>query len=85
MTEEPEELHETSEDELEKELVLIENLIKNAPDENQAVAAYRICMAAIIWGSRNEFEVVGILEEVRRNYFGCECEGCDGCDEEEGN
>jgi len=77
MSEEQEEQHVTSEDELEKELVLIRELIKHTPQENQALAACRICMEAIVWGSFNGFEAVGILESVKRDYLDLEI-GCDG-------
>jgi hypothetical protein len=86
MTDDQEEQHVTSEDELKKELVLIRELIKRAPQENQAFAAYNICMEAIIWGSNTVFEAVGILESVKQDYLdlGGECNGdCEHCDQEE--
>lgn len=55
-------------DEVEKELVLIRELIKRVPEEYRSDAASMIIREAVIFGSFNHFEALGILEEAKLEY-----------------
>jgi len=68
-------------DEVEKEIVLIGNLIKRLPPDNQQDAAFRIALEAVIWGADTGYTVIGILEEVKQSYLRGLCEEDCCCDE----
>ena len=50
-------------------LELIGNYIQTLPNEEKSGMTYRIIYEAIIWGSRNDFEAMGILEIVKLDYI----------------
>ncbi len=56
---------ETTWDEVEKEIVLIESLVRRLPDEEKGYAAVRIAMAAVLWAGGTFYEQIGILEEAK--------------------
>ncbi len=82
--EEIEEVHHvTSQDELEKELKLIRSLVEQTECENQAYAAYRIMMEALIWGARSMFEAEGMLKGLWREYHAVCCRSYSQDEEED--
>jgi hypothetical protein len=54
--------HVASWDEVEKEVVLIANMIKQLSDEHKVAAAVRISFEAALWAGGTDAEMLGILE-----------------------
>ncbi len=54
--------HIASWDEVEKEVVLVANMIKQLPDEHKIAAAVRIAFEAALWAGTTDAEMLGILE-----------------------
>jgi hypothetical protein len=57
--------HIASWDEVEKEVRLVANMIKQLPDEHKVAAAVRIAFEAAVWGGATDAEMLGILELVK--------------------
>jgi len=68
MTEYESETETVSWDEVEKEIVLMGNLIKRLPSELRSGAALRFCFEAVNQGAYNTFEALGILEATKEEY-----------------
>ena len=60
--------HKASWDEVEKEMALIKNLLEHLPDEDRLEATERIILEAVLFGSGNDYEALGIIEEVKFLY-----------------
>ncbi len=55
-------------EEVEKEVVLIECLIKRLPAEERGNATCRIAGAAVLWAGENFYEQLGVLEEAKMQF-----------------
>ena len=54
--------------EVEKEIKLVECLIRRLPDGEKAEAACRIAVDVVIWAGGTHYESLGILEEAKLRY-----------------
>jgi hypothetical protein len=51
--------------EVEKECILIKNLIQRLPEDEKAIAAERFCFESALWGGCCQYSSIGILESAK--------------------